>query len=210
MRKLITTIGAFMLAIAPAAAADLYEPSDIQSVKGGATKAQVWSGPYVELGGGMSSSNADASVPGFGITLGDQGYAAHLGVGYDFMVSPAVVLGLWGRVEFNDIAFSVAGSPSADTDIEWSIGGRAGWVPRQDYMIYALLGYRFADLDMPAGLPDVSRNAWLVGAGIEVMATDNIFIGLEYVAAMGESDSIGPVSIESTDHTGKVRVGFKF
>lgn len=207
MKALLSIAGALMLAITPAAAADLFEPSDIQDGKGKVTKAQVWSGPYIELGVGMTASQAE--VANF-VTLGDDAYAAHVGLGYDFMVTPAVVLGVWGRAEFNNIKFSVAGSPSADTNVEWSIGGRAGWVPRQDYMVYALAGYRFADLDLPLGMPDVTRNAWLLGAGIEVMATDNIFLGLEYVAALGKSDSVGPVSVDTTDHAGKVRLGYKF
>ena len=60
-------------------------------------------------------------------------------------------------------------------------------------MIDGLCPYRFASLDT-GGAPDIDANAWLVGGGIEAMLTDNWFIGVEGIAALGEPTTTLPAS----------------
>jgi opacity protein-like surface antigen len=90
-------------------------------------------------------------------------------------------------------------------------------------MEYGLVGYKFADLDIRldnfvnnfiqiGSVENPSRDGWVLGVGLEVMATDCIFVGLEYTAHLANSDRIdnSPIRVETTDHSGKVRAGLKF
>lgn len=208
LRTAAVAIAAFVLWHAPAKAADLAMPSVSvpEEIAKGPTKADVWTGVYVEGGLGVTSSNVEA---GGLLTLGDNAWSGHLGLGADWMFSKHLVAGLWGRVHMDDVSFSIANTKLADTKLHYSVGGRLGFVPRDDWMVYALLGYRFASLDT-VGAPDIDTNAWLVGGGIEAMLTDHWFIGLEAQAALGQSDTLGGVKIEATDYSGTARLGFKF
>lgn len=173
----------------------------------GPTKADVWSGLYVDGGLGLTSSNLEAG--GGLLTLGDTAWTGHLGIGADVMFSPHLVAGVWGRVHMDDVKFAAFGTKLADSKLYYSVGARLGFVPRSDWMVYVLGGYRFASLDT-VGAPDVDVNAWLVGGGIEAMLTDNWFIGVEGQAALGQSDTLGGIKLQATDYSGTVRVGFKF
>lgn len=208
LKHAAVAIAAFVLWAAPAKAEGISIPPAAvpEDIAKGPTKADVWTGFYVEGGLGLMSSNIDAQV----ITLGDTSYTGHLGIGADWMFSPHWVAGVWGRVHINDLSFSAFGTKLADTSVYYSIGGRLGFVPRDDWMLYGLVGYRFSSLDTIAGVPDIDTNAWLVGGGLEVMLTDNWFLGVEGVAALGQSETLGPVKIDATDYSGTVRLGFKF
>lgn len=192
---------------------DYLDPTTIAAAP--VTKKDLWTGLYVEGGLGLTSSNVDVGMAGVGnlLTLGDTAWSGHLGIGYDYLVSPHVFVGAWARVHMDDLSYSVIGTKLADSQVYYSVGGRVGWVPRSDWALYVLAGYQFANLDT-VGAPDIDSNAWLVGGGIEGMLTDHWFIGLEAVAALGESDNtaagIKGISTEVTDYTGKVRLGFKF
>lgn len=186
---------------------EYYDPTTIAAEA--PSKKALWTGAYIEGGFGMTASNVE--IAGM-VTLGDTAWAGHVGIGYDHMISPHIVVGILGRAEINEIKHEIGGLTLADTQVEYLVGGRVGWVPRSDWMLYVLAGYRFSELDLNNNIGgDVSSNAWVVGGGIEAMVTDHVFIGLEYTAALGESENVGGVvSVETTDHAGKARLGFKF
>ncbi len=200
----------------PSRAADTFGASGdhLATAASAPTRGDLWTGLSIEAGFGMTASAVDIGAPGVGtlLTLGDTAWAGHLGIGYDHMISRHLVVGVLARAEINELAYSVAGTKLGDTDIEYTVGARVGWVPRSDWMIYALAGYRFGKLDLAAGFGDTSKNGWVLGGGVEAMMTDNVFVGLEYAAALGDSERVAntPVSLEATEHTGKVRLGYRF
>lgn len=215
MKNLLWAALAFAVLSFPAAAADKagVTPPIPPVFDESPSPMTVWSGFYVEGGFGLNISNLEVGEVGEGslATLGDSSWAGHLGVGYDKMISPNVLIGALARVEFNDVAHSIGGEDIGESDIGYMIGVRLGWVPQQDAMLYALLGYKWSDLDLNPELGgDLGREGWVVGGGLELMLTDNWGIGAEYAATLFDSDSVDGVSLEETDHAAKLRLLYKF
>ena len=217
LKTALAAAAAFILITGAAKAADLNaiipQATVHEAVEQGPTKGDVWTGIYIDAGLGMTSNNIDASMAGTSITIGDTAWAGHIGIGADWMFTKHFVAGVFARAHMDDVAFKALSTKLADTDITYSIGARLGFVPRNDWMVYVLGGYRFASLDT-VGAPDIDANAWLVGGGIEAMLTDNWFIGVEGIAALGETDNnaagVTGLSVEATDYSGTVRVGYRF
>jgi len=206
---------------APAMAADkggpqYYDP--VQAVaQGPVEKKHHFQGLSVELGAGITSSNAEVGPingPTF-LSIGDTAWYGHLGVGYDWQNGP-LVLGLHGRVSMNDIDYSAMGTKAADTKLDYALLARVGWVPRPsgDWMIYLIGGYRWGELDLAGGIPvsDPSKNSWVLGGGVELMLTDNVYAGLELMADVAPQDENvgGIVNVETSDYTGVARLGYRF
>ena len=226
MKSLVIAAAALLSVVSPALARDSY---DLYHRQRASPNAAIWTGVYIEAGLGTTSGNGEVAIPGFfRATLGDAAWSGHLGVGYDYIVAPHLLIGMLGRVEWSGVSYDVTlgslGIPLAENDNpEWMIGGRIGFIPRSDWMVYGLVGYKFADLDIRldnfvnnfiqvGSVENPSRDGWVLGVGLEVMATDCIFVGLEYTAHLANSDRIdnSPIRVETTDHSGKVRAGLKF
>lgn len=203
-----------------AGAADLLRPSKAAApaaVEDVAPAKSIWTGLYIEGGLGMTSSGMEISSGGKAFSYNDTSWVGHIGVGYDHMILPHIVVGVLARAQIDNLDYKIGSTPLADRDIEYMVGGRLGFVPRQDWMIYGLAGYRFANLDIVKA-PNANENGWVLGAGIEAMLTDHVFVGLEYTANLTGKDTVNfgapatPILIDVgvTDHTGKARVGWKF
>lgn len=209
----LAAVAAIALSTGTAKAADLAKPAPAPVVDDAPAPRNPWTGLYIEGGLGMTANTMEISAEGDSLTFGDTAWAGHVGIGADMMFAQHWVAGVFGRAHMDDIAFKEGGTKIADTKLTYSVGARLGYVPRNDWMVYALAGYRFASLDT-VGAPDIDTNAWLVGAGIEAMITDRWFIGIEGVAALGQSDTLADedvsVKFKATDYTGTIRTGFKF
>ena len=201
-----------------AGAADLLRPSKAAApaaVEDVAPAKSIWTGLYIEGGLGITSSTVDAG-PTL-LSIGDSAISGHVGIGYDHMLMPHIVVGLLARAEMSDLSYSAFSEKIAKRDLEYMVGGRIGFVPRSDWMIYGLAGYRFANLDI-VDQPNANQNGWVLGAGLEAMLTDHMFIGLEYTANLTGKDTVDVgtqkapdlIDFGVTDHTGKARVGWKF
>jgi len=223
MIKLITgcAAAALLLMSAPAMAADKGGPDYYDPVaevaKGPAAKKHHFQGFSVEVGAGLTASNAEVGPvggPTF-LSIGDTAWSGHIGVGYDWQSGPLVV-GLHGRVGMNDIDYSAMGTKAADTKLDYSLLARIGWVPRPsgDWMLYLIGGYRWGELDLAAGIPvsNPDKNSWVLGGGVELMLTDAVFLGAEmtYDIAPKDENVGGIVNVETTDYTGTVRLGYRF
>lgn len=221
--KLLTgcAAAALLTLSVPALAADKGGPEYYDPVKevaqGPAKKKHHFSGFSVEVGAGLTASNAEVGPvggPTF-LTIGDTAWSGHLGIGYDYQNGP-LVLGIQGRVGMNDISYSAFGTTAGDTDIEYSLLARIGWVPRPngDWMLYLIGGYKWADIDLAGGIPasDPSKNSWVLGGGVELMLTDAVYLGAEmtYDIAPQDDNVGGIVNVETTDYTGTVRLGYRF
>lgn len=193
-----------------AAAADLGGPAYASEPAPAA--GNPWTGPYIELGAGLTASNLDLSMEGESVTLGDNAFAGHVGVGYDWAVPDSrIVLGVLARYEISDIDHKAFGETLADAKSSWMLGGRVGYAPGP-WMIYALAGYRWAKLDPNAELEvgDINTSSVVLGGGIEVLLGNHVFAGLEYTAALEAGESVDDLNVDATEHTGKARIGWKF
>jgi len=228
MKSLMIAAAALLIVVSSALARDRYGSYHRERAS---RNADIWTGLYIEGGVGATSGNAEIVVPGLGsATFGDTAWSAHLGVGYDHIVAPHLLIGMLARVEWSGISYDVTdstlGTPlsvslAENDNPEWMVGGRVGFIPRSDWMVYGLVGYKFADLDIQLdnvlyydGVQNPSRNGWVLGVGLEAMATECMFVGLEYTAHLGDGDSTNffgyPFTADTTDHSGKIRAGFKF
>lgn len=206
--------GAVLLGTA-AHAADKYVPplvSDVSDAEAGKSK---WTGLSVEAGVGVTSSSVDVSIPGFGSLFDSSStdWAGHIGIGYDVLLTPHVVVGVLARAQMTGADYSVLQTKFGDRDIEYMIGARAGWLPKAngDWMIYGLLGYQFAKIDLKGGAPDADQNSWVLGAGLEGMLNDHWYLGLEATSNIPNGETIAKtVNLEATDYTGKIRLGYRF
>lgn len=213
----------FIATFGSAKAADLAKPQPAPAAVEEPSQAKsAWTGLYVEGGLGMTSSGLDLTGFDGTVTFGDAAWVGHVGIGYDHMIVPHIVVGVLARAGIDNLTYSEIATKLADRKVEYMVGGRIGFVPRQDWMIYALGGYRFTDVKTEAGMVvsglKANENGWVAGAGIEAMLTDHMFIGLEYTANLTGKDTVNlsapdtPILIDVgvTDHVGKARIGFKF
>lgn len=174
----------------------------------------TWTGMYVEGAIGATTSLGELGVAGCAdcITLGENGYQAHAGIGYDVMVMPKVVVGALARIGVDDIEHKAFGLTIAEQNEYYVLAARAGFVPTSNWMIYGLAGWKWSELETIG--PNFSRGGLLLGAGIEVMATDKVFLGIEANTTLYGDDTIatglGPVKLDTTDYAGLLRAGLRF
>lgn len=152
--------------------------------------------------------NADASIPDLfygGLNLpdlGGEGLGFGVGVGYDFEVSPRMIVG--GFFEYslmnneNDTSVTVGnqgGSLSIDYTLNQkslaTVGARAGFLSSPSTLIYGLVGYSQGEFEGEAsasitGMGDASTSydfknqGWTFGFGVETMLSEKISMRLAY------------------------------
>lgn len=211
MKALVFAALAAVGLTATAQAADLgtYQQTEMPG------RMTVWTGPYIEGSIGVTSSDAELGIVGLGdiIQLGESGFVGGIGAGYDVMFAPGWVAGVLARVDFDTVEYKAFGADLADHSETYTIGGRLGFVPADDVMFYALVGYQFGDLDLSStvGGGSVSRDGWVLGAGIETMLSEHFGIGAELSTAIMDDETVGGlVTVDQEEYTGKVRALWKF
>lgn len=210
MKRILAALALASMTTA-AVAADLGGPAyagggDVPAAK------NPWGGIYVEGGAGLTASTLDLSEGGESFSLGDNSYTGHIGVGWDFAVPDSpFVLGVLARYELSDVGFKAFGETLADASHSWMVGARAGYAPGP-WMAYVLAGYRWSELEPHDELEigDINTSAVVLGAGIEVLLGRGLFAGLEYTTQIEAGETIEGVGIDASEHTGKIRVGYKF
>jgi outer membrane immunogenic protein len=171
-----------------------------------------WGGMYAGGSLGYGSSNYvlsgsinDGQGSGIGLRLPDFGGQGMLGavqLGYNFMLSDRVVLGVQADATMSRILnranLSIT-DPENTLSIDWSLGprtmytiaGRLGYLTTPDTMVYGLLGatrgnFRgrlsasFNGETVPLANYDFNLNGMAIGMGIETRLTDRTTLGLEY------------------------------
>jgi outer membrane immunogenic protein len=193
----------------------------------------TWTGFYVGLGGGASSLNNRINAqpgpspdsPGISAALnglGANGWLATISAGFDYQVSPSVVIGIFGDYDFNQIRsqldLNVAGAPfSAHGDIsinqQWSIGARIGYLASPSTLIFLSGGYTHLGLSdfrvsVSAGDPATlvstfasvpSIGTGFIGAGVETKLTNKISLRGEYRYAGFGSGAVILPTIDGTN-----------
>lgn len=194
--------------------------------------AASWTGCYVSGLAGLAATNTETSLTVGGAPvvsidgLGSDGTAFGLGAGCDWEMSGPLVLGafadyLWHDSTFEVTATGVGSVLSLDTESQWTIGGRLGYVPIDNAMIYALVGYtslETSDIAVPIAavtLPVDTMIGWTLGGGIETWLAPNISLGAEYRYTSFGTETVpvfGPLAVDLDPdmHVGLARLSYRF
>lgn len=193
-----------------------------------------WTGFYVGgfVGGGAVNNELDVlggllEFDG----IGGEGFVGGGFAGFNYQVSPRIVLGVQGELGVQDleteIDLSVGGftaSLEAAPDFNAAISGRAGWLVNPDTLLYVIGGYSYAEYDVDIHLSlvrqvttdlefDETYHGFHIGTGIEARLTDSITARIEYrYTQYGEEDwgTGGAVEVEPSTHTGTLGVAWNF
>lgn len=167
-----------------------------------------WTGQYFGVSAG-NSSNAELEISGFGTT--DDGVypftdSTTLGIYYGGLTqSGSFVYG--GEIE---LLFAADAEFASDVTLDAPIvdmKGRAG-VAVDRFLAYGVLG--IAATPATFGPNDINAVGFSIGAGIDVMLTDNLLVGAEYLTRATGSDEFVDVDADIKLDTISVRVSYKF
>ena len=199
--------------VSAASAADLLiqQPSMPGFVDMGSTGG--WDGAYVGgfVGFGWGTATDDGADL-LGADLDLSGWTVGATLGANFTVAPGFVLGAAG-----DLAWAGVGgfeAPSQDFDVNWtgSLRGRAGY-DAGAFMPYLTAGLAFAGATASSGGTDNTQMhfGWTAGAGVEVAATEQISLDLQYrFSDYGKATYDLPTDAELGLNTHAITAGVNF
>lgn len=160
---------------------------------GSAASAEPFNGPFVGVQAGWNQDDLGTpSTPLGDVAVGRSQDSLSGGVfaGYDYKISPRVVLGAEAGVQFgaDDSIVRDTGATRVTVDPKRSIDltARAGYLVTDDTLLYARGGYTNArvktSVENAAGIRSASanRDGWLLGGGIEHALSDNVSARAEY------------------------------
>jgi outer membrane immunogenic protein len=173
-----------------------------------------WTGFYVGAHGGYDMGTTDVTAPGFfstttinGLSSAGAEYGAHLGADYQIPGTPLVV-GVGGDYTWSDAKGSATrtsffGTTSVTVEVEksWAVYGRLG-LDMGRAMPYMIGGFTRVEA------PGVSTDGWLVGGGVEVALSNNIYLGGEYRYSRLDEVTNGGATFDPERH--EVRATLKF
>jgi hypothetical protein len=147
-----------------------------------------WTGFYAGIGGGYGMWNQDNSMPPPTLvtdwTSGGRGYFGTVQGGYDYQVTPSIVVGAFADWDYGSMKGTMA-VPALNEQGEeklrwsWAAGGRIGWLPVPQLLTFFSGGYTQAHFDrvdfnlvgpiIPSGdsLPAQTYKGWFIGGGYE-------------------------------------------
>ena len=177
MKRIVSSVAALALATSFATAAS----------------AEPFNGPFVGAQAGWSKDDLGTTSTKLGNVPVDRSRDSFSGgvfAGYDFKLTPRVVIGTEAGIQFgaDDSIVRDTGSALVRVDPKRSIDltARAGYLVTDNTLLYARGGYTNArtqtSIDDAAGFRSASanRDGWLVGGGIERAISDNVSARLEY------------------------------
>jgi outer membrane immunogenic protein len=190
-----------------------------------------WTGAYggVAAGGGMGFGkvNAAAGTASNSFDSGGQGLLGSVFAGADYQFAPQVLVGVMGDFTWTGIqsTFSInapGGAPvSAETNRQWSVMGRIGYLPVPSTLLYAAAGYTQLNVHatatavLPGSMAFASRDTTLsgftVGPGIETVVTGGWTTRLEYRFSQYEQKEIFTGgTFQPSNHTIRAGLSYKF
>jgi outer membrane immunogenic protein len=147
------------------------------------------------------------------VDLGGDGIFGTVTIGYDRVLRPGWVGGVFADYDFgSNISTNVSGN-SIDQNHSWSIGGRLGFLTTPSTLIYGTGGYTQSEFDVV----DSSKtfNGYFVGAGVETFLRDNWTLKLEYrFSKFDEKTVYEDYCVKDTDepseHSARLVLSYKF
>ncbi len=164
------------------------------------TKAPVvapvsnWTGFYVTggFGYGLMSSDQHSTTGGAATSVdtrtGGRGYFGTVGLGYDYQLTPAWVVGVFGDAQFGDIRGDLIDitapgiSGRLKNDAAYSAGARLGYLVAPNVLSYVNAGYSYGQFkgstfsDGVTAIDKSHRDGWFIGGGVE---NDLNFFGIK-------------------------------
>jgi outer membrane immunogenic protein len=155
------------------------------------TKAPVvapvsnWTGFYINGGFGYGLMSTDQhSTTAFGATssvdtrMGGRGYFGTVGLGYDYQLTPAWVVGVFGDAQWGDIRGDLIDlnnsiSGRLKNDASYSAGARLGYLVAPNVLSYVNAGYSYGQFkgstfsDGVTAIDKSHRDGWFIGGGVE-------------------------------------------
>jgi outer membrane immunogenic protein len=189
MKITVHTAFTSLLLVGSAAGADLRMPTKAPPPAAPAVTYN-WTGCYVGAGGGYGMFNQgirarDAVGPvGLSNDVGGRGWFGTVQVGCDYQIGATIVVGAFADYDFSSIkgdwSHTLFGSVGEEKlKGAWAAGGRVGWLPYQQLLVFVSGGYTQARFDainlVPAvvgalsgfSLDEHTYSGWFVGAGYE-------------------------------------------
>jgi outer membrane immunogenic protein len=220
MKKLVLALTAVAALTGSASAADL-GARPYTKAPPPVAPAYNWTGFYIFGGGGGGLWNADTftrdtatGIPlSIGQTQGGDGWFGTVGIGYDWQVNPAWVVGVFADGQFGslkgtiqDPVFGLSGNIKMQD--AWAAGVRVGYLVAPNVLSYVNAGYSGSHWSgttlvstfsgFPAGVhtDSFNRNGWFVGGGVENnlnifgISAPGWFMKTEYRSAFYDRKSI--------------------
>lgn len=219
MLKLFCSTAAMALSMGVACAADLpsYEPPPAAAP----VALFSWTGPYVGLDAGWAWGESEVNIGDINDEEFDvDGWLAGGFAGYNYQFASPLVIGIEADIEATgidgDTTDPVFGSVDTEVNVQGSLRSRLGYAIDR-WLPYVTGGVAAAGVDADstaAGEADDDVEwGWTVGGGLEVAATDRIFVRGEYrftdLGDFDNDDDIGEVQDLRT-HAVRVGAGFRF
>jgi len=204
-------------AAAPALAADLPQaPAPAYEAVPAPQQTIDWSGIYLGGNLGWSFGNFDNQSGSTSLSTNANGVSGGLYTGYNYQVTPNVVLGAEADFSLTDLEESRSnGGLNVKSKSDWNsnIRARIGY-SFDRYLVYGAGGLALADLEVSGAGDSDSKTAlgWTVGAGGEAAITNNVSARLEYVYQdFGSQDfNLNGTGISSEFNNSQVRLGLGY
>ncbi|TYC55763.1 porin family protein [Rhodobacterales bacterium] len=204
---------------APVWAADLPQaPAPAYEAVPATQQTIDWTGIYVGGNLGWEFGNFDNRAGGTNLDTDANGVAGGLYGGYNFQVTPNIVVGAEADFTLSDLEDTKSvGGTTLTSKSDWNSNFRARVGYSFDrYLIYGAGGLALADLEVEGNGDSDSKTAlgWTLGVGGEAAITNNVTAKLEYVYQdFGEEDfnlNGQGVSSDFSDQQVRVGLGYKF
>ncbi len=212
MTRFAITLAAGVSALAMASAANAADLIISEPIVGVVESTGGWDGMFIGVFGGYGWGTAtdDTSTGIFTDTVDEldlAGWLVGIDAGANFYLSDGIVAGIVGDIAWSDINGVDTSTASFDVDWVGSIRGRIGF-DGGAFMPYLTGGLAVAGATASDGIVPTSDSAthigWTVGAGVEIAATDELSIDLQYrYSDYGAQDyalGTNPTTISLTTH----------
>jgi outer membrane immunogenic protein len=204
-------------ATAPVLAADLPQsPAPAYEAVPAPQQSIDWTGIYVGGNLGWNFGHFDNQSGGTSLSTSANGFGGGLYTGYNFQVTPNVVVGAEADFSLTDLQDSrTNGGINVESKSDWNsnIRARVGY-SFDRYLVYGAGGLALADLELSGNGDSDSKTAlgWTVGAGGEAAITDNLSARLEYVYQdFGSQDfNLNGTGVSSEFNNSQIRMGLGY
>ena len=198
----------------------IYKPTSTPTPWPDRAPTAIWSGFYVGGMIGPLMANAKISAPTQGVTVDGGGVSSvvpSLMLGYNFLISPRLLVGIEG-----EIAPNIA---TSDVEIEWTGAARlrGGLLVTPNVLAYGTVGWGTSgikDLTRPelfGPIPIERVHALSVGSGVEAAITDRWRLRADYQRYFTDTINVVvpggaaplPLTVKASAHTARLGASYQ-
>jgi outer membrane immunogenic protein len=241
MKRLVVGVAAALIVTAGPAAAEGLPPTG--RIAAPVQVGPNWNGFYLGVGIGAGSLVAEESVykqlcerdgycepwvptevvPVSNTEHGGDGIFGTVTVGFDRVIRPGWVAGVFADYDFGSTISSESSKFSVDHDYSWAVGGRLGFLVNPTTLIYGTAGYTQAQFSAsksgPHGFDTSSTfSGYFVWAGLETFLRQNWTLKLEYRYSDFGSETMDDIEycwdkgtdLDPSTHTARLVLSYRF